>query len=54
MSKLGNYLKEHLKGEILESPEIRNYFSRDLSPIQVIPSMIAFPADERDIRKINS
>ena len=53
MSKLGNYLKEHLKGEILESPEIRNYFSRDLSPIQVIPSMIAFPADERDIRKIN-
>lgn len=53
MSKLGNYLKEHLKGEILESPEIRKYFSRDLSPINIVPSMVAFPADERDIRKIN-
>jgi FAD/FMN-containing dehydrogenase len=53
MSKIGNYLQEHLNGELIENSEIRKYFSMDQGPLQVVPSFVAFPADERDVRKIN-
>jgi len=53
MSKIGNYLQEHLNGELIENSEIRKYYSMDQGPLQVVPSFVAFPADERDVRKIN-
>lgn len=52
MSKVAHYLQEHLLGEVLTSSDARKYFSTDGSVFSVTPSVIAYPRNENDVRKI--
>lgn len=51
MPKIAHYLQEHLVGEVTDSMEVRRYFSRDSSILQITPSIIVYPANENDVRK---
>src|SRR5256885_535286 len=52
MSKIAHYLQEHLMGEVTDSLEVRRYFSTDASILQVMPSVVIYPANESDVRKV--
>lgn len=52
MNKVAHYLQEHLLGEVLTSSDARKYFSTDGSVFTVTPSVIAYPRNENDVRKI--
>lgn len=51
MSKIAHYLQEHLDGEVTDSLEVRRYFSTDASILQIMPSVVVYPANENDVRK---
>jgi FAD/FMN-containing dehydrogenase len=51
MSKVAQYLQEHLNGEVLHTPSIRKYFSTDGGVFEVTPSLVVYPRDEDDVRK---
>jgi len=51
MSKVANYLQEHLVGEVITSIDARKHFSTDASIFSVVPLLIVYPRNENDIRK---
>ena len=51
MNKVAHYLQEHLIGEVIVGDDARKYFSTDGSIFEVVPSIIAYPRNENDIRK---
>lgn len=51
MSKIAQYLQEHLVGEVMTAPDAREYFSTDGSIFKVMPQIIVYPRTENDIRK---
>lgn len=51
MSKVAQYLQEHLVGEVMTSADAREYFSTDGSVLKVVPQIIAYPRTEQDVRK---
>ena len=51
MSKVAQYLQEHLHGEVTATPAIRKYFSTDGSVFAVTPSLVVYPRNESDVRK---
>lgn len=51
MSKVAHYLQEHLLGEVMTSPDARQYFANDSSIFTVTPSFIVYPRNENDVRK---
>jgi FAD/FMN-containing dehydrogenase len=51
MSKVAQYLQEHLLGEVVSSPDARKYFSTDASIFHITPSVIVYPRNESDVRK---
>ena len=51
MSKVAQYLQEHLVGEVMTSADAREYFSTDGSVLKVLPQIIAYPRTEQDVRK---
>lgn len=53
MSKLAEYLREHLAGEVLDSNYIRNWFSTDGSILKVKPKAVIYPRRISDIAKVN-
>lgn len=52
MTKIADYLQEHLIGEVTDSLEVRRYFAHDASILEIMPSVVAYPANENDVRKI--
>src|SRR5690606_16550996 len=52
MSKVANYLQEHLLGEVLTSPSARRYFSTDGGVFQVAPQIVVYPRNTSDVRKV--
>lgn len=52
MNKVAHYLQEHLAGEVLTSADALKYFSTDGSVFTVRPSVIAYPKNENDVRKV--
>ena len=52
MNKIAHYLSEHIQGEVVTSPAIREAFSNDASVLSIQPEMVAFPRVTNDIRKI--
>ncbi|MDB5166838.1 MAG: hypothetical protein JWM37_910 [Candidatus Saccharibacteria bacterium] len=52
MSKVAQYLQEHVTGEVMSSVDARRYFSTDGSIFSVIPSLVVYPRSENDVRKI--
>lgn len=51
MNKVAHYLQEHLIGEVIVGDDARRYFSTDSSIFQQVPSIIAYPRNENDVRK---
>jgi FAD/FMN-containing dehydrogenase len=51
LSKIAHYLQEHLTGEVTDSLEVRRYFSCDASIMEIMPSVVVYPANESDVRK---
>jgi FAD/FMN-containing dehydrogenase len=51
MSKVAQYLQEHLIGEVMTSQDAREYFSTDGSIFKITPQIIVYPRAENDIRK---
>lgn len=52
MSKVAHYLQEHLLGEVVSSTDVRAYFSTDASIFRLMPSVIVYPRNESDVRKV--
>lgn len=52
MNKLATYLQSHIRGEILDSETVRDYFATDASILTLKPSLIVYPRDTTDLRKI--
>ena len=52
MSKVADYLREHIVGEVLTTPAVRKFFSTDGSVFAVTPQMVVYPRSTDDIRKI--
>jgi FAD/FMN-containing dehydrogenase len=51
MSKVAHYLQEHLTGEVMTSPDARQYFATDGSIFALPPAIVVYPQNENDIRK---
>lgn len=51
MSKVADYLQEHLVGEVMTSADARHYFSTDASIFSVSPAIVVYPRNENDVRK---
>ena len=51
MSKIAQYLNEHILGEVNSSESIRKRFSRDGSILSVTPEIVIHPRVTNDIRK---
>jgi FAD/FMN-containing dehydrogenase len=51
MSKIAQYLNEHILGEITSAKAIRQRFSRDGSVLSIQPELVMFPRVTNDIRK---
>jgi FAD/FMN-containing dehydrogenase len=52
MSKVAQYLQQHVVGEVLTSIDAREYFSTDGSIFKITPQIIVYPRTENDVRKI--
>lgn len=51
MSKIAEYLQEHLLGEVMTSVDARRYFANDSSIFTMAPALIVYPRNENDVRK---
>ncbi len=52
MDKISQYLNANIAGGVITSEWVRKYYSRDKSPLRILPSAVTFPQDTIDIRKI--
>jgi FAD/FMN-containing dehydrogenase len=52
MSKVADYLNEHILGEVTTHDSLRKRFSTDASVLSITPEMIVYPRITNDIRKI--
>jgi len=52
MSKISEYLSEHILGEVTSSKPILEKFSRDGSVLSVKPEIVIFPRNTGDLRKV--
>lgn len=52
MSKISQYLNEHLLGEVTSAEQIRHQFSHDGSVLTLVPELVVHPRLTNDIRKI--
>ncbi|HET6747587.1 MAG TPA: FAD-binding oxidoreductase [Candidatus Saccharimonadales bacterium] len=52
MSKVAEYLQEHITGEISVHPAILNAMSHDASILELKPEMVIYPRVTNDIRKV--
>lgn len=52
MNKVANYLQEHIAGEVLAANDVRKYFSTDGGVFEVMPSLVVYPKNTQDVRKV--
>lgn len=52
MSKISQYLNEHILGEVTSADSARKYFSTDGSVLSITPEIIVHPRVTNDIRKV--
>lgn len=52
MSKVADYLRQHIVGEVLTTAAARKFFSTDGSVFSVTPQVVVYPRSTDDIRKI--
>lgn len=53
MNKVANYLQEHIVGEVLAASDVRKYFSTDGGVFEVMPSLVVYPKNTQDVRKVS-
>lgn len=51
MSKVANYLNEHIQGEVTSEQSVRHAMSIDASLLTITPEMVVYPRITNDIRK---
>jgi FAD/FMN-containing dehydrogenase len=51
MNKVAHYLQEHLTGEVMDAPDVREYFATDASILELAPAIVVYPRNENDVRK---
>jgi len=52
MSKVSEYLNEHISGEVTTNEHVRRAFSADASILSIKPDMVIYPRTTSDLRKI--
>ena len=52
MSKVAEYLRQHIVGEVTTATSVRDFFSTDASIFTVTPQMVVYPRTTDDVRKI--
>lgn len=52
MSKVAEYLRQHIVGEVTTAAGMRDFFSTDGSIFTVTPQMVVYPRTTDDVRKI--
>ncbi len=52
MSKVAQYLQEHIVGEVMTSADARKYFSTDGSVFELMPQIVVYPRTVSDVRKV--
>lgn len=52
MSKVADYLRQHIVGEVITTPSVRKFFSTDGSVFEVTPQVVVYPRSTDDLRKI--
>lgn len=52
MSKVAQYLNEHILGEVIASHAVREHFATDASVLTMTPEMVVYPRVTNDIRKV--
>jgi len=52
MSKVAEYLQDHIRGDVSTSAAMRRHYSYDASTYCQLPQIIVSPLDEQDIRKV--
>lgn len=50
-SKIADYLREHLTGEVSSDPRTLDYFATDGSVLTATPQVIVYPQNTQDVRK---
>ena len=52
MSKIADYLRERLTGEVSAEPAVRKRFATDGSVLQIAPQIVVYPRTTTDVRKL--
>lgn len=52
MSKVANYLNEHILGEVSSNASVRQAMATDASVLTMTPEMVVYPRTTNDIRKV--
>lgn len=52
MSKVADYLRQHIAGEVVTSAATRKFFSTDGSVFEVMPQLVVYPRTTDDVRKV--
>lgn len=52
MSKVAQYLRQHIVGEVTTAAGVRDFFSTDGSVFTVTPQMVVYPRNTDDVRKV--
>ena len=52
MSKLAQYINQHIVGTVFDTPTVRSHYATDRSILQIIPRLVAFPKNTTDLRKL--
>lgn len=50
--KIADYLEDHLSGEVSTAKDVRRYFQTDGSVFQLEPSVVVYPRNTSDVRKV--
>ena len=52
MSKIAEFLRSHISGEVTAAPDVRRSFAKDGSIVEIQPQVVVYPRTEQDIRKV--
>ena len=52
MSKIADYLRDRLTGEVSAEPAVRKSFSTDGSVLEIVPQVVVYPRTTNDVRKL--
>jgi FAD/FMN-containing dehydrogenase len=52
MDKISRYLAEHITGEVVNDSKVKEYYAHDASILQVRPTVVVYPRNTEDLRKL--